>query len=65
MYFSRQTLFSKTFQDNNAYSSTFLACANPVTVVNGRKRSKSHYLMKWPNLVVNMSYSPIFPVNCR
>ena len=28
-YFSRQTLFSITFQDSPVYSSTFQACANP------------------------------------
>ena len=29
-YFSRQILFSRTFQDSPVYSSTFQACANPV-----------------------------------
>ena len=28
-YFSRQILFSRTFQDSPVYSSTFQACANP------------------------------------
>ena len=28
-YFSRQFLFSRTFQDSPIYSSTFQACANP------------------------------------
>ena len=28
-YFSRQVLFSRTFQDSLVYSSTFQACANP------------------------------------
>ena len=28
-YFSRQILFSRTFQDKPVYSSTFQACANP------------------------------------
>ena len=28
-YFSRQILFSRTFQDSLVYSSTFQACANP------------------------------------
>ena len=31
--FSRQILFSRTFQDSPVYSSTFQACANPVTAV--------------------------------
>ena len=29
-YFSRQILFSRTFQDSPVYSSTFQACANSV-----------------------------------
>ena len=29
-YFSRQTLFSRTFQESLLNSSTFQACANPV-----------------------------------
>ena len=29
-YFSRQSLFSRTFQDSPVYSSTFQACVNPV-----------------------------------
>ena len=28
-YFSRQILFSRTFQDSIVYSSSFQACANP------------------------------------
>ena len=28
-YFSRQILFSRTFQDSPVYSSTFQACASP------------------------------------
>ena len=28
--FSREILFSRTFQDSPVYSSTFQACANPV-----------------------------------
>ena len=31
-YFSKQILFSRTFQDSPLYSSTFQACANPGTV---------------------------------
>ena len=30
-YFSKQILFSRIFQDNPVYSSTFQACMNPVT----------------------------------
>ena len=30
--FSRQILFSGTFQENSVYSSTFQACANPALV---------------------------------
>ena len=38
-YFSRQILFSKTFQDSPVYSSTFQACANPVCYVSGQPLS--------------------------
>ena len=31
--FSRQILFSRTFQDSHVYSSTFQACANPETLL--------------------------------
>ena len=32
-YFSRQILFSRTFQDSPVNSSTFQACANPVSSI--------------------------------
>ena len=44
-YFSRQILFSRTFQYSPVYSSTFQACANPV--VTGAKY--------WPAPVVMVS----------
>ena len=51
-YFSRQILFSRTFQDSTVYSSTFQACANPVYSVNVIKclslfsfRSQIKYLL--------------------
>ena len=34
MYFSKQILFSRTFQDSPVYSSTLQTCVNPVWVVN-------------------------------
>ena len=40
-YFSRQILFSRTFQESPLNSSTFQACVNPVITVD---ETWAHYL---------------------
>ena len=40
-YFSRQILFSRTFQESPLNSSTFQACAKPETVCKGYQQTTS------------------------
>ena len=44
-YFSRQILFSSTFQDSLVYSSTFQACENPALLTDTIRLDD---LIRWP-----------------